>query len=296
MPDQRLIMTPDWASRLVRSQFPQWSNLAVRSVDWNGWDNTTLRLGNALKLRFPTAAGYVPAVEKEIQVLPVLASNLSTKVPAPIAVGKPGLDYPFPWAVYDWLEGEPVSRNRVGSIVGFAEQSGRFLRELRKAPTDLRWAAGAHSFHRGGGLDFYDPEVREVLSALSGRIDVRAASMVWADALSTPFSGPPVWVHGDFAVGNLLVKSGHLSAVIDFGCSAVGDPACDLVLAWTFFDGDSRDAFKNAAPSDPDLWARARGWALWKALITIAREDRIHPAERPPVLIVEDLLEEHANF
>lgn len=120
--------------------------------------------------------------------------------------------------------------------------------------------------------------------------------MVWADALSTPFSGPPVWVHGDFAVGNLLVKSGHLSAVIDFGCSAVGDPACDLVLAWTFFDGDSRDAFKNAVPSDPDLWARARGWALWKALITIAREDRIHPAERPPVLIVEDLLEEHANF
>jgi aminoglycoside phosphotransferase (APT) family kinase protein len=57
--------------------------------------------------------------------------------------------------------------------------------------------------------------------------------------------------------------------VIDFGCTAVGDPACDLVIAWTFFDGESRDLFRRCLPFDKGTWARARGWALWKSLITL---------------------------
>ena len=61
---------------------------------------------------------------------------------------------------------------------------------------------------------------------------------------------------------------------VDFGCSAVGDPACDLVIAWTFFEGPSRAAFRSALPLDDDTWQRGRGWALWKALITIAEAAR----------------------
>jgi aminoglycoside phosphotransferase (APT) family kinase protein len=64
-----------------------------------------------------------------------------------------------------------------------------------------------------------------------------------------------------------LVREGRLRAVIDFGCSAVGDPACDLTIAWTFFSGASREAFRAALPADDATWARARGWALWKGLI-----------------------------
>ncbi|MDD3006704.1 MAG: phosphotransferase [Candidatus Pacebacteria bacterium] len=41
----------------------------------------------------------------------------------------------------------------------------------------------------------------------------------------------PVWVYGDVSTGNLLVKNGQLKTVIDFGCSAVGDPACVLSIA-----------------------------------------------------------------
>ena len=84
---------------------------------------------------------------------------------------------------------------------------------------------------------------------------------------------PPVWVHGDVAPSNLLVDAnplhaGVLHAVIDFGCSAVGDPACDLVMAWTFFDDESRPVFRDALALDDDTWDRGRGWALWKAVIT----------------------------
>lgn len=79
-----------------------------------------------------------------------------------------------------------------------------------------------------------------------------------------------MWFHGDIASGNLLIKDGRLAAVIDFGTSGVGDPACDLVIAWTMFSGESREAFRSAVAQDSDTWARARGWALWKALITLA--------------------------
>ena len=64
---------------------------------------------------------------------------------------------------------------------------------------------------------------------------------------------------------------GCLRAVVDFGCSAVGDPACDLAIAWTLFHGRSRRTFRDQVGLDEGTWARGRGWALWKALITLAR-------------------------
>jgi aminoglycoside phosphotransferase (APT) family kinase protein len=122
---------------------------------------------------------------------------------------------------------------------------------------------------RGAHPSFYDAETRRSIAALQGEIDAAAATQVWEVALRSTWQGAPVWFHGDVATGNLLVKNGRLSAVIDFGSSGVGDPACDLVLAWTFFSGESRKAFRAALALDNDTWARGRGWALWKALITL---------------------------
>ena len=62
---------------------------------------------------------------------------------------------------------------------------------------------------------------------------------------------------------------GRLSAVIDFGQLAVGDPACDLVISWTLLEGEGQAAFRAALPLDPATWARGRGWALWKAMILV---------------------------
>ena len=104
---------------------------------------------------------------------------------------------------------------------------------------------------------------------MDGQIDGDAATAVWETALQAGFDGPPVWVHGDVAATNLLVADGELCAVIDFGCSAVGDPACDVTIAWTLFSGESRRAFRDALGLDDATWERGRGWALWKALFEV---------------------------
>jgi aminoglycoside phosphotransferase (APT) family kinase protein len=129
---------------------------------------------------------------------------------------------------------------------------------------------------------------------LRGEINAAAATAVWDAALAAPWPGPPVWVHGDVAVGNLLVRDGRLSAVIDWGCAGVGDPACDLVIAWTFLSGESRDAFRAALPLDRATWARARGWALWKALIIVAgHADTTAPEAARSRQIIGDVLADH---
>ena len=98
-----------------------------------------------------------------------------------------------------------------------------------------------------------------------------------------------MWFHGDIAPGNLLVEDGRLVAVIDFGTSGVGDPACDLVIAWTMFTGESRAAFRGAVAQDDGTWARARGWALWKALLNLAKDDEAAENRR----VVEEILADH---
>lgn len=111
-------------------------------------------------------------------------------------------------------------------------------------------------------------------------------------ALAMRWRCSAVWVHGDVAPGNVLHRHGRLVAVIDWGSAAVGDPACDLVMAWTVFDGSARSRFREAIGGDPSLWARARGWALWKALLVLAGRSRLQPLERPPERVLDDLIAE----
>jgi aminoglycoside phosphotransferase (APT) family kinase protein len=134
--------------------------------------------------------------------------------------------------------------------------------------------AGAHSFHRGASLEVYDAETRDAIATLGPRIDRDRATAAWVAALAATWTGAPVWFHGDVAAGNLLVdEGGRLAAVIDFGTCGVGDPACDLVIAWTLLDATGREAFRSLMPANDAMWIRGRGWALWKALITVAAPD-----------------------
>jgi aminoglycoside phosphotransferase (APT) family kinase protein len=108
------------------------------------------------------------------------------------------------------------------------------------------------------------------LAILESTMDRRAVATLWKKALAARWHADPVWIHGDVSPGNLLLRSGRLNAVIDFGNLAVGDPACDLAIAWTWFDSDARKAFRSGLPQDDATWLRARGWALWKALVVAA--------------------------
>jgi len=74
----------------------------------------------------------------------------------------------------------------------------------------------------------------------------------------------------------------------------IGDPACDLVIAWTYFYGKSREVFKEQVDLDHDTWSRARGWALWKANFEIAAfKDKSSEEALSRLKTINDILDEY---
>ncbi len=257
--------------RLVAAQFPAWAGLDVRPVDNGGWDNRTFHLGESMSVRLPSAERYVAQVDKEQTWLPKLAPLLPLPIPVPLARGRPDQGYPWPWSICRWLPGDTATRERVADLDRFAQDLATFLVALQRIDADAGPPAGIHSFFRGGDLATYDTQTRESVAALAGTVNETEVLDVWERALESRWTLPPVWVHGDVAPGNLLVRDGHLSAVIDFGCCAVGDPACDLSIAWTFLSESARRIFRETLAVDEATWARGRGWTLWKSLLEIRR-------------------------
>jgi aminoglycoside phosphotransferase (APT) family kinase protein len=258
------------ARRLIDRQFPRWSHLPIAGVELDGWDNRTFRLGSELTVRLPSGDWYAEQVDKEQRWLPVLAPQLPLPIPTPVARGEPDAGYPYSWSVYRWLEGEPAATARVDDLAAFASALAGFLVALGRVDATGGPPPGRHNFFRGGPLATYEAEALAALDALGDEVPRAAIERAWADAMATTRDRDPVWLHGDVAAGNLLVRDGRLAAVLDFGCSGVGDPACDLVIAWTYLSGASRDRFRADLGVDRATWARGRGWALWKALITLA--------------------------
>ena len=280
----------DLVRRLVASQFPQWARLPVAPVEFSGWDNRMFRLGAAMSVRLPSGEGYAPQVAKEQRWLPFLEPLLPLPIPAPLALGRPALEYPYSWSVYQWLEGDSAAVAPPDDLEPFALDLAAFLNALQRVDATSGPPPGQHSAYRGGPLLHYDAETRAAVSGLGDRIDGKAALALWERALESTWNSPPVWFHGDVALGNLLVRDGRLSAVIDFGCAGVGDPACDTVIAWTNFSGQSRAAFCAALTVDEGTWTRGRAWALWKALITFESSDPAKAAQARAV--IDEVLED----
>lgn len=265
-------ITPELVSRLVATQFPQWAELPVRPVDADGWDNATFHLGERMSVRLPSSQAYVEQVDKEHRWLPVLAPQLPLPVPQPLVKGRPGCGFPRPWSVYRWIDGQPAETGTVANLSQFAADLAGFLAALCNVDPTGGPLPGTHNFFRGASPACYDAETRAALAALHGHIDTERAAEVWEAALAARWDGPPVWFHGDAQPGNLLLdSSGQLSAVIDFGTSGIGDPACDTTIAWTFLSGESQRVFKQQLPVDEATWTRGRGWAIWKAMIVLVR-------------------------
>lgn len=296
-------ITVDVVGCLVTSQFPQWAALPIRPVALDGWDNTTFRLGDELTVRLPSHEMYVPQIEKEHRWLPVLAPQLPLPIPHPVAKGDPGCGFPAPWSIYRWLPGEAAALTDDTDYEGLADDLGHFLTTLQRVSTEGGPPAGAHSFNRGGPVSAWDELTRSAIAEVGDEIDKDGALAVWEAAIGAEWTGRDVWVHGDITGSNLLFQRGRLCGVIDFGCSAVGDPACDLTAAWTMFEGASRRRFCSVLSADAGTWARARGWALWKALIDVPRRPLDDPGRTgarfgwrwDALGVIEQVIEDHRS-
>ena len=264
--------------RLIASQFPQWQQLKLRTIPYTGTDNAIFRLGEEMVIRLPRIHWAAEQPESENQWLPLLAPHLPLSIPKPLRLGVPEFGYPWKWSVHQWLQGENALNMPVNNPNKAALSLGKFVYAMHRFDY-TQIAAAPPSGARGVPLQERDSETRAAIRSLSDLIDMQAATSAWEDALAAaPWNGPLVCLHGDLAPGNLLVSKGRLSAVIDFGELAIGDPACDLMVAWNYLDPSTRRIFRDALDVDDATWRRGRGWALSVALIALPYYLESNPA------------------
>ncbi|GAA2434836.1 aminoglycoside phosphotransferase family protein [Streptomyces mauvecolor] len=268
----------DLVRALIAGQLPRWAGLAVERVPSGGTVNAMYRLGDDMVVRLPLVEGGASDVSLEQEWLPRLAPLLPTSIPEVAGFGRPAEGYPWPWSVYRWLDGMIPQAGALAEPSLLAEDLAGFVTAMRSI--DL---PGAPTAHRGGPLGTLDTETRAAIQRLRAvpeeGIDCDAVTAVWEDALRAPdWDGPPVWLHADLMPGNLLVDAGRLTAVIDFGCLGMGDPACDLFPAWNLLPADARDVFRAAVDVDDATWNRGRARTLSQALIALPYYRTTNPA------------------
>lgn len=253
---------------LVSEQFPQWSELPIRPVDVQGWDNRTFRLGDRMSVRLPSADGYVAGLVREEQTLAILDSRFPVAIPRVVATGAPSAAFDRPWSVREWIEGYTFTAVETRERESAIRSVGDALRDLQACDTAGGPWAGSASAYRGCHVSAVGEEIPGRLALLDRR-QAEGCRALWDAAVATVWTGPPVWVHGDVAPGNMLFDgSGRLAALIDFGQTCVGDPACDLAFAWLSCSPRERDRLRNRLELPEDAWLRGAAWALWKALIS----------------------------
>ena len=260
--------------RLVTAQFPEWANLPIQPVPSAGTDNALYRLGQSMVVRLPRISAATRQVDLEHEWLPRLAPHLPLSIPCPLVKGSPGEGYPWHWSVYRWLEGNDAVAEGVNDLAQAATDLANFIRALQKVDP-----VGGPPSGRGPRLGLRDEGTRRAIAALRESLDTESVTAAWEKSLQTSeWEAPPVWTHGDLLPTNLLIERGRITAVIDFGGVGVGDPACDLVPAWSVLSGATRLLFRSLLAVDDSMWVRGRGWALSQALIIVPYYQNTNPA------------------
>jgi aminoglycoside phosphotransferase (APT) family kinase protein len=250
---------------LLEEQFPELAGRPIRAVRSTGTMHRIYRIGDDLCARLPRLDNAAPELATERHWLPKLAPQLPLRIPVPVDEGRPSDEYPLPWAIYEWIEGKPYDQNLIEDEDQSASALAQFVLQLRQiAPDAEAQRAGRRP------LSEFDAGTREAIEASGDYLNRNAATAAWLRALEAPsWTGTPVWIHADLLRPNLLVHDGRLAAVIDFGAAGIGDPAADVIAAWTVFGPAGRAVYREALEVDDGTWERARGYALHQAALII---------------------------
>lgn len=248
---------------LLERQFPALAQRELRRDPSSGTVNAMFRLGDDMVVRLPFVEWGSPDIEFEQHWLPRLATGLTIPIPTVLHEGVADDTYPCAWSVMNWLPGElPDVANTTADV---AHELAIFVTELRRIDT-----TGAPSGYRGGSVREHDAELRKVLPDIADEVDVEALGAIWDRALAAPaYEDEPRWAHGDLLATNVLVNDGHLTGILDFSAAGTGDPACDLMAAWSILPKEPRDVFRADLDVDDAEWDRGRGWAMVQAVMAL---------------------------
>ncbi len=277
--------------QLLKEQFPDWASQDLQPLMHQGTDNVMLKLGDDKIIRLPRTLRAEQGLKKECLWLPRLGSKLPVQIPHIQGIGQPIDNYPYQWAIVNYLEGDSPCKSNSLDLTKAAADLGNFIKELQKVNT-----TNAPLCKRGQPLITRDKETMEFLGVLSGDFDTKLLGEMWSSMLKVPhWERNPVWLHGDLHAGNLLAQGGRLTGVIDFGMSGVGDPACDVMVAWSVLDQNTRELFRSVAEPDEATWKRAQGWALHFGIVACAYYKTRDPllaviAQRTLEEVVADLI------
>jgi aminoglycoside phosphotransferase (APT) family kinase protein/RimJ/RimL family protein N-acetyltransferase len=248
----------DLVRRLLREQHPQWADRWIERVPSAGTDNAMYRLGDDLAVRLPRIDWAVQTVAKEQRWIPQLAPHLPLAVPLPVAQGEPTDAFPHPWGVVQWLPGRLATVDLLDDPEQAARDLAAFVRALREVD-----ATDGPRHTRGASIRKGDEMVRQGVAGVADEVDVDELLEVWSEAVAAPeHAGPPTWFHGDLSHLNLLATDGRVTGVIDWGTCGVGDPAIDMILAWSLLPPGAREVYRDELGVDDAEWARGKGWVV----------------------------------
>jgi aminoglycoside phosphotransferase (APT) family kinase protein len=271
-------ITPELVGELLADQFPGWASLPLARVVSPGTDNAIFRLGSDMAVRLPRIHWAAADAEKEFRWLPHVAPHLPVRVPVPLALGEPGSGYPWRWTVTRWLPGTSAYETPFTSLAAAAVDLAGVIAAMRLIDSGDGPPAAAPAANRGYPIRQRDGDVAEALSRLGDEVDAGAVLKAWDEVLDAPdWDRAPVWIHGDLQPTNMIVEDDRLTGILDFGGLGVGDPAVDLIPAWSMLDESSRTVFRERLAVDEPTWMRGRGWALSVGLVALPYYLRTNP-------------------
>lgn len=289
------------AKELIDSQFPQYKELKIEKIASQGHDNTTFQLGANYTISFPNKDMYQESIQSVYDFLPKIQEYLSIKIPIKMHIGNPSTLFSYRWSIQRYIEGQ--SSNLILESIDlnqFATELAKILKEfknIKNLDRENKLRPSPKNFFRGGDLIIYKSDIEQSLSILKDeQIDKVWINKIWKHAISVPWKGENLFVHGDIAQGNIIFNDNKLEGIIDFGTMACGDPACDLMMAWNTFTGESRAIFKKIVDYDNDTWIRGMAWTLWKGLLEISQTSKSNANDwKNPQKVIEEIIEDYKN-
>lgn len=296
MEENFIYIAEDTAKAIIYNQFPDFSGVAIRKNSIQGHDHTVFRIGKKHIAAFPNAKKYGERIQQLSQFLSQIKLKISIQISEILKIGAPAHGYPFLWSISTFIEGE--SANLCFEAIDlnkFTIDLSTVLNEFKMISMEtVSLFPGKENWYRGGDLAEYNHQVIEAFGILKNTINYEILYKIWLKALGSSWQLKPIFVHGDIALGNLIVKDKKLCGIIDFGTMCVGDPACDLMIAFTVFSQENRKIFKKELDYDRNTWYRAMGLTLWKALIEYAELSKSCARDwQEPAKVIDEIINEY---